>query len=102
MTQPGLEGLTRWLTDDRRLAPSGTLALAPVAGDASNRRYFRVRGSGGPCVAVLAPPQTEKNSEFLAVQECLNSAGVRVPALMAADLERGYLLLEDLGDLLFR
>ena len=32
------------------------------------------------------------------MREVLEQAGVRVPALHGADLERGYLLLEDLGD----
>ena len=45
-----------------------------------------------------APPATEKNEAFLAVRELLAGAGVKVPALYAADLERGFLLLEDLGD----
>lgn len=47
---------------------------------------------------VDAPPETEKNGEFLAVRALLAGQGVRVPQLLAADLERGYLLLEDLGD----
>jgi aminoglycoside/choline kinase family phosphotransferase len=73
-------------------------ALTVVAGDASNRRYFRFLLSAQSYVLAEAPPATEKNEAFLAVRELLDGAGVRVPALYAADLERGYLLLEDLGD----
>lgn len=72
--------------------------LAVVAGDASNRRYYRAALAGKSYVLVSAPPATEKNREFLAVRKLLAEAGVRVPELYAADLERGYLLLEDLGD----
>jgi aminoglycoside/choline kinase family phosphotransferase len=72
--------------------------LAPVAGDASNRRYFRLQRGSRSDIAVVAPPATEKNEAFLAVRQLLQDAGVRVPGLRAADLERGYLLLEDLGD----
>jgi len=74
--------------------------LVPVAGDASSRRYFRFACDGRHHVLVHAPPATERNEDFLAVRELLAAAGVRVPALLGADLERGYLLLEDLGDCL--
>ena len=73
-------------------------ALTVVAGDASNRRYFRFLWAGQSYILVEAPPATEKNAAFLAVRELLGSAGVKVPALYAVDLDRGFLLLEDLGD----
>jgi len=75
-----------------------TPALTVVAGDASNRRYFRLILAGQSYVVAEAPPATEKNEAFLAVREVLAGAGVKVPALYGADIERGYLLLEDLGD----
>ena len=49
-------------------------------------------------VVVEAPPATEKNEAFLRVGALLADAGVKVPAVLGADLERGFLLLEDLGD----
>ncbi len=78
-------------------AAPGRPRLEPVAGDASGRRYFRLYGAGAPVIAVHAPPETEKNREFVAARDLLARAGVRVPALLAADPERGFLLLEDLG-----
>ena len=66
-------------------------ALSVVAGDASNRRYFRASFDGVSYILVDAPPATEKNQAFLAVRELLAGAGVRVPELYAADLPRGYL-----------
>lgn len=72
--------------------------LTVVAGDASSRRYFRLRLPGHSYIVVHAPPATEKNDAFLAVRELLQRAGVKVPALHAVDLARGFLLLEDLGD----
>ena len=72
-----------------------------IAGDASPRKYYRVRLDGAQTsntmIAVESPP-TEKNEEFLRIRELLAAGGVRVPALIAADIEQGYLLLEDLGD----
>ena len=72
--------------------------LTAVAGDASNRRYFRAVIGGTRYILVDAPPATEKNQAFVAVRELLAGAGVRVPALHAVDFTRGYLALEDLGD----
>lgn len=72
--------------------------LSVVAGDASNRRYFRTGIGGSSYILVDAPPATEKNQAFLTVRELLAQAGVKVPSLHAANLEKGYLALEDLGD----
>ena len=73
-------------------------ALSVVAGDASNRRYFRFTWQGLDYILAEAPPATEKNEAFLAVRKLLAHAGVRVPQVYGADLNRGFLLLEDLGD----
>ncbi len=79
-------------------ATAAEASLAVIAGDASNRRYFRLALPGRSYIVVEAPPTTEKNEAFLAVRELLAGAGVRVPGLYGVDLGRGYLLLEDLGD----
>jgi len=73
-------------------------SLTPVAGDASNRRYYRAILAGTSYILVDSPPATEKNEAFLAVRQVLAGAGVTVPALHAVDVARGYLLLQDLGD----
>lgn len=69
-----------------------------VSGDASFRRYFRLTGSGVNAVLCDAPPSTEKNAEFVAIAGAFAAAGVRVPVVLSADLERGWLCLEDLGN----
>jgi len=99
MSRPPPGELLNWALSV--LAPRATgsaPALSVVAGDASNRRYFRASIAGRSYILVDAPPATEKNQAFLAVRELLAGAGVKVPALYAADLARGYLALEDLGD----
>lgn len=68
-----------------------------IAGDASNRRYFRLCQGENSFIVAEAPPATENNAAFLAVRDVMAAAGVRVPVVHAADLDRGYLLLEDLG-----
>lgn len=69
-----------------------------MAGDASFRRYFRVPHEGASIILCDAPPQTEKNAEFVDLAAALANAGLRVPAVLQADLEQGFLALEDLGD----
>ncbi len=94
------------------------IAMAPLAGDASNRRYFRLALAGGPPASVilmqLAAPEAFKQSEeavsgttgpitelpFINIQRHLAKAGVAVPALYHYDQEAGLLYLEDFGDLL--
>ncbi|WP_235898714.1 aminoglycoside phosphotransferase family protein [Parahaliea maris] len=96
-SRPIPEDLLPWVVDAFG-ATSGDHELVPVAGDASNRRYFRLADAGRTAIVMEAPPATEKNDAFLSVRELLASHGVRVPQLLAADLGRGYLLLEDLGN----
>lgn len=82
-------------------------ALVLAAGDASFRRYYRARPerrgdnpSAGASSVILcdAPPETEKNPEFVAIAAAFAASGVRVPRVLAADFEQGFLALEDLGD----
>ncbi|MEZ5503599.1 MAG: phosphotransferase [Halioglobus sp.] len=93
------EELRCWALAALGAADSGkSPRLSPVAGDASARRYFRLHLDGASYVAVEAPPATEKNAAFIQVAALLSARGVKVPAVYHADLEHGYLLLEDLGD----
>ena len=74
------------------------LRLEPASADASFRRYFRVwRPEGGTRIVMDAPPGKEDTGPYLQVGGLLRACGVHVPAIEAADLERGFLLLEDLG-----
>ena len=74
--------------------------LEALSGDAGFRRYYRVNGSIPPQMAVYAPTATENTPLYLAISRLLASAGVRVPQVLATDVERGFLLVEDCGDAL--
>lgn len=76
----------------------------PASSDASFRRYFRVfsdrlpnRQGHGSAIVMDAPPQQEDCRPFIAVSEQLHAAGVRVPQVLAQNLEQGFLLLDDMG-----
>jgi aminoglycoside/choline kinase family phosphotransferase len=71
----------------------------PIPGDASFRRYERLRtGEGASLILMDAPPEHEDVRPFLRVQSCLRRAGYSVPEVLGEDAEEGFLLLEDLGD----
>jgi len=77
-------------------------SLRLASADASFRRYLRVDqtvGSGGQISRVLmdAPPAQEPLEAFLIVSRLLSQAGLHVPELLALNQEKGFLLLEDLG-----
>jgi len=94
MTDDRFSGLKNWLSNTLQLQE---LTLERVSGDASFRRYFRFAYGNHSLVGVDAPPQTEKNRQFVEVAGWLAGQGIRVPAIHHADLEQGWLCIEDLG-----
>lgn len=72
--------------------------ILPLAGDASFRRYFRIVDGERRAVLMDAPPPQEDVRPFIAVDEWLLGKGFAAPAILARDIDRGLLLLEDLGD----
>lgn len=72
--------------------------FAPLAGDASFRRYFRVERAGERAVLMDAPPPHEDPRPFIAMAEYLQGIGLSAPRILARDLDHGLLLLEDFGD----
>lgn len=73
-------------------------ARGPLAGDASFRRYDRLKGSRGPAVLMDAPPPQEDVRPFVRIARHLFAQGFGVPEVLAEDPDAGLLLLEDLGD----
>ncbi|MEA3012670.1 MAG: N-acetylmuramate 1-kinase [Sphingomonadales bacterium] len=72
--------------------------IRPLAGDASFRRYFRLVYGDRKAVLMDAPPPDEDPRPFIAVAQWLAAAGLSAPAILAADLERGLVLIDDFGD----
>ncbi len=100
-----LAALSPWLSG---VLPVPATALAPASEDASFRRYFRVTLTesiavpGRPnramtLIAMDAPPPREDCGPYVAVARLLTAAGVHAPTVLAADLDRGFLLVTDLG-----
>lgn len=78
--------------------------VSELAGDASTRRYYRVRNAPGaklPSVVVMRYPDAsppEEELPFLNVHRYLAAAGVPVPVLYRSDPKANLLFLEDAGD----
>jgi aminoglycoside/choline kinase family phosphotransferase len=73
-------------------------SLKPASSDASFRRYYRLQTPSGTAIVMDAPPEQEDCRPFIHVTGLLAQAGLDVPAILAQDLEQGFLLLSDLGE----
>jgi aminoglycoside/choline kinase family phosphotransferase len=92
-----LTQLKQWLVE-LPAAPVLPDSIRPASSDASFRRYFRVDGSqGGTFIVMDAPPPQEDVRPFIHVAEVFGASGVSVPQIIEKDIERGFLLLSDLG-----
>ncbi|MEG1695618.1 MAG: phosphotransferase [Acinetobacter sp.] len=69
-----------------------------LAGDASFRRYARIKLQNKTYMLMDAPPEKEDCVPFVEIDEFFDKNGVRVPHIVAKDLSLGLLLLEDFGD----
>ncbi|MFO1475695.1 MAG: phosphotransferase [Verrucomicrobiota bacterium] len=76
-------------------------AIEPLTGDASARRYFRLRTAAGTAVLMDASRCRESLAPFLQVGEQLLKLHLSAPVVLARDEVQGYLLLEDFGDATF-
>ncbi|MEM8787151.1 MAG: phosphotransferase [Pseudomonadota bacterium] len=78
-------------------------ALDPLPGDASTRRYARLRRPDGAGAMLMdAPPDTAQSViPFVDMTARLRGVGLSAPALYQTDPALGLLLMEDLGDDLF-
>jgi len=76
----------------------GDAERGKLAGDASFRRYDRLRRGAGTAVLMDAPPPHEDVRPFLRIARLLERLGLSAPRILAEDVEQGLLLLEDFGD----
>jgi N-acetylmuramate 1-kinase len=73
-----------------------------LAGDASDRRYERLRLGAATAVLMDNPPGgADDPTAFSAMAHHLRGLGLSAPAILAEDPGLGFLLLEDLGDDLY-
>ena len=101
---PRLDALARWLSGlpgEFGLQPA---SLHSASDDASFRRYFRLAArheSANSLVVMDAPPPQEDCRPFIHAAAVMGAAGLSVPRVLAADVEQGFLLLDDFGSLTY-
>ena len=86
--------LLEWLGT---VLPAPLAHIAPASSDASFRRYFRVWYDGQTRIVMDAPPDKEDCRPFVAIARAMRGLGLNTPEVLAGDLDRGLLLLSDLG-----
>ncbi len=92
------DGLPAGLDEFLEQAGWGGAQVEPLPGDASFRRYFRVRKRGERAMLMDAPPPHEDPRPFLHVGKWLCDRGLRAPAIYAERPEQGLVLIEDFGN----
>lgn len=75
----------------------GDAAIDPIPGDASFRRYFRIRDADRKAMLMHAPPPEEDPKPFLHVAQYLLAHNLRAPQIYAQDSAAGWILIEDFG-----
>jgi len=75
------------------------IKILPLAGDASNRKYYRIVHAGESWVLMKWEPFNPEEYPFLSVLQHFAKNGVQVPKVVGMSPEDGLVLLEDLGDL---
>lgn len=75
----------------------------PLAGDASSRRYQRLRSPTGAKAVLMdwSPEEGGDTQPFVDLAQYLRNLDISAPEIYAEDHARGLLLIEDLGDALF-
>lgn len=73
-------------------------SIKKVAGDASFRSYYRIFYGEKTQILMFAPPTHEDVKPFMKIDEFLVAHNFFAPKIIAADVNAGFLLLEDFGD----
>ncbi len=81
----------------RAAAADPALTLVRASADAGFRSYWRAATDDGTRIVMDSPPALEDVRPWLHMRDVLDAGGVRVPRVLARDVDAGFLLLEDLG-----
>ena len=79
----------------------GDSACEPLTGDASARKYFRLRRQNRSAILMDASRVLDSVAPFIRIDEHLRQLGFSAPEIFSRDEAAGLLLLEDFGDATF-
>lgn len=83
---------------------SDSMSWKNLSGDGSDRRFYRLTFHSGPVIVVVNdhPPANDmgitENDSFYYIGHHLKSKGIGTPDIYAYQREKGWFILEDLGD----
>jgi aminoglycoside/choline kinase family phosphotransferase len=83
------------LFEDTFGEPAQSTEKLPGAG--SHREYYRLSGRGNKCIGVYSPDPLETRA-FLEFTRHFSAMDLKVPRLLAENIDRGIYLIQDLGD----
>ncbi|WP_028357044.1 aminoglycoside phosphotransferase family protein [Brackiella oedipodis] len=75
--------------------------LSTASADASFRRYFRLQAGNRSLIVMDAPAPQEDVATFVHIDHLLAASAVNVPQILEQDVDQGFLLLNDLGDMTY-
>ena len=74
-------------------------ALTKIAGDLSDRKYFRLRKGSNKAVLMECASENDPSlPKFIMLSNWLRSLGLSAPEIYAADAQGGLAVLQDFGD----
>lgn len=100
-TDDRLELLKNWLLSLQDQYQFTLNTLRPASSDASFRRYFRIDTQDNTLIIMDAPPTHEDCRPFIDIARRLSDAGLNTPRILEQNLEDGFLILNDLGNLTY-
>jgi aminoglycoside/choline kinase family phosphotransferase len=95
---PTADAVRRWISG-RRIEgfDDAALTVSTLAGDGSQRVFFRIV-AGAHRAVVVSDPGWRFTGDYAPLQRFLASKGLPVPDFFVEDAVNGFLMMEDLGD----
>lgn len=87
--------LKHWLERSINFGKYRSVSIRP---EASTRLFWRLQSNDHSVIAMFSPPDTERNQSFVNLSRLFIRHDVPVPKILNLDSNRGFLLVEDLGD----
>jgi N-acetylmuramate 1-kinase len=94
VADPRAEARLAWA---REATGDSGIGLVRASVDAGFRSYWRTTGVSPSRIVMDSPPDKEDVRPWLRIRALLDRGGVRVPQVLAEDVDAGFLLMEDLG-----